>query len=72
MGHMTTGARTPDNDLKILSKGRLNRDILRTIAHEWVHEYDMTILKKPRTGDVGGENENKANSESGRLVKLLN
>jgi len=71
MGHMTTGARTPDSDLKILSKGRLNRDILRTIAHEWVHEYDTTILKKPRTGDVGGENENKANSESGRLVKLF-
>ncbi len=28
-------------------------------------------IKKPRTGDVGGENENKANSESGRLVKLF-
>lgn len=70
-GHMTTGARTPDSELKILSKGRLTRDILRTLAHEWVHEYDTTILEKPRTGDVGGENENKANSESGRLVKLF-
>ena len=70
-GKMSTGSRTPNYSLKILTEKRMMRDILRTIGHEWVHEYDTTILKKPRTADVGGENENKANSESGRLVKLF-
>ena len=36
-GEMTTGSRTNKNKLKILVKGRLNRDGLRTLAHEWSH-----------------------------------
>ena len=43
VGDMTTGQRNTDNEILILSKGRMNRDILRTLAHEWVHEYQRTI-----------------------------
>jgi hypothetical protein len=68
-GGMTTGSRTDDGDLKILSKGRMNRDILRTLAHEWYHEYDRTILKNPKGADIGSKSENDANSEAGAVVK---
>ena len=46
VGGMTTGQRNTQNELIILSKGRMNRDILRTLAHEWVHEYQRTILNR--------------------------
>jgi hypothetical protein len=68
VGGMTTGSRM-ENVLKILSKGRLNRDIMRTIAHEWVHEYQRTIIKRPHGQDIGGKNEDEANSESGAVMK---
>ena len=35
-GGMTTGSRKP-HFIKVLSKNRMNRDILRTLAHEYVH-----------------------------------
>jgi hypothetical protein len=68
-GDMTTGSRTSDNELKILSKGRMNRDILRTLAHEWIHEYQRTILKRSQGANIGGRNENEANSGAGILMK---
>jgi len=68
-GNMTTGQRNDRNELLILSKGRMNRDILRTLAHEWVHEYQRTILKRNQGPDIGGKNENEANSESGAIIK---
>jgi hypothetical protein len=68
-GTMTTGQRNNNNELKILSKGRMNRDILRTLAHEWYHEYDRTILKNPKGVDIGGKSEDNANSESGAIIK---
>jgi len=43
-GQMSTGSRRDDHLIKVLAKDRLNRDIMRTLAHEWVHEYQMTIL----------------------------
>ena len=36
---MTTGVRMPGNEIFVLAKGRLLIDILRTISHEWVHEF---------------------------------
>jgi hypothetical protein len=69
VGDMTTGQRNTKNELFILSKGRMNRDILRTLAHEWVHEYQRTILKRDKGPDIGGKNEDEANSESGKLIK---
>lgn len=69
IGGMTTGQRNTQNELIILSKGRMNRDILRTLAHEWVHEYQRTILNRDKGPDIGGKNEDEANSESGAIIK---
>ena len=68
-GDMTTGQRNSKDELLILSKNRMNRDILRTLAHEWVHEYQRTILKRDKGPDIGGKNEDEANSESGSIIK---
>ena len=67
-GGMTTGSRKP-HFIKVLSKNRMNRDILRTLAHEWVHEYQFTKLNREMGPDIGGKNENEANSESGKVIK---
>ena len=37
VGKMSTGADTDDHVLKVLTTNRLNRDILRTLAHELQH-----------------------------------
>lgn len=71
VGHMTTGSRTEDNELHILTKKRINRDILRTLSHEWIHEYQRTVLKRPHGPDIGGENEDEANAISGQLMKIF-
>ena len=68
-GGMSSGSRTNDSELKILTNGRLNRDIARTIAHEWVHEYQLTILGREHGPNIGGQNEDEANAEAGSLVK---
>jgi Fe-Mn family superoxide dismutase len=68
-GYMSTGSRRGDNLIKVLAKGRLNRDIMRTLAHEWVHEYQMTILSREPGPNIGGKNEDEANAFAGRLVK---
>jgi hypothetical protein len=70
-GSMSTGARTNDSTLKVLTKGRLNRDILRTLAHEWIHEYQMTILNREMGPNIGGENEDEANAISAQLIKMF-
>tara|TARA_R110000868_G_scaffold307071_4_gene568555 strand:- start:159 stop:2336 length:2178 start_codon:yes stop_codon:yes gene_type:complete len=70
-GEMSTGSRTMDSTLKILSKGRLNRDILRTLAHEWVHEHQLTILNRKHGPDIGGKNEDEANAFAGQLIKMF-
>lgn len=65
---MTTGSRLP-HKIKVLSKNRMNRDILRTVAHEWIHEYQMDVLNREMGPDIGGQNEDEANSESGAIMK---
>lgn len=67
-GSMTTGSRN-DNEIKVLTKNRMNRDICRTLAHEWVHEYQMTILNREMGPDIGGQNEDEANAEAGKVIK---
>ena len=71
IGGMSTGSRNQKSELKILSKNRLNRDIMRTLAHEWVHEYQMSVLKREQGPDIGGKNEDEANALAGRLVKMF-
>lgn len=70
-GGMSTGSRTMDSELKILSKGRLNRDVLRTLAHEWVHEYQMKVQNRKQGPDIGGKNEDEANAFAGQLIKMF-
>ena len=70
-GTMTTGSRNNDHVLKVLTKKRLNRDILKTLSHEWVHEYQHSILGRERGPDIGGQNEDEANSYAGRLMKIF-
>lgn len=69
LGKMTTGSRTTKNVLKILAKNRMLIDVLRTLAHEWVHEYQHQILNWEKGPDIGGKNENHANIEAGILMK---
>jgi hypothetical protein len=66
---MTTGSRTNKNKLKILVKGRLNRDVLRTLAHEWSHEHQRTILKRKKGKDIGGKNEDEASAQASQEMK---
>ena len=59
---MTTGVRKPEA-MEILAGGRMNIDVLRTLAHEWVHEYQHQKMGVPEGADVpniGGPIENMA------------
>jgi len=69
IGTMTTGSRTDKNKLKILVKDRLNRDVMRTLAHEWSHEYQRTILKRKKGKNIGGKNEDEASSQASQEIK---
>jgi hypothetical protein len=69
---MTTGVRLPNHDIRILAKNRILVDILRTIAHEWAHEYQsqkMGVKDTDKIQDIGGPEENMANILSGIFVK---
>lgn len=69
---MTTGVRESHHHIKVLCDGRILVDILRTIAHEWLHEYQhqkMGVRDNDRVKEVGGWIENQANAVSGALVK---
>jgi hypothetical protein len=69
---MTTGVRRPNNEILVLSGNRLLVDILRTLAHEWVHEYQyqkMGLRDDQPIQDIGGKEENMANALSGVMVK---
>jgi hypothetical protein len=68
-GNMTSGQRNNKGELLVLSKDRMNRDILRTLAHEWYHEYDRTVLGSPKGPDIGGHSEDDANAEAGKVLK---
>ena len=69
---MTTGVRLPNHTIHVLSKGRLLIDILRTISHEWVHEYQhqkMGYKDTDKIQDIGGPEENMSNVLSGIFIK---
>lgn len=70
-GGMTTGSRNQLGEIKVLSKNRMLRDILRTLAHEWIHEYQLGVLGREMGSDIGGINEDEANSISGQLLKIF-
>ena len=68
----TTGVRMPGSKINILAKGRMLIDILRTLSHEWVHEYqtqEMSVDEKEKIQDIGGPEENMSNVLSGIFIK---
>lgn len=68
----TTGVRRPGSKMYILAKNRMLVDILRTISHEWVHEYQyqkMGLNDKEKIQDIGGPEENMSNVLSGIFIK---
>ena len=70
-GHdMTTGEyQTKEGDIRILSKGRMLIDVLRTLAHEWIHGAEHEILGWNKGPDIGGPNENLCNIYAAMLLK---
>ncbi len=69
-GNMTTGL-NKKGTLKVLFDGRMLIDVLRTLAHEWVHEHQFQYERSKGKQDIGGPDENEANAESGKLMKLF-
>jgi hypothetical protein len=72
VGNMTTGVRLAKHDIHVLVKDRLLIDILRTLSHEWVHEFQhqkMGIKDNDKIKDIGGPEENMANVLSGIFMK---
>jgi hypothetical protein len=69
---MTTGVRRPNSEIFVLTSKRLLIDVLRTLAHEWVHEYQhqkMGLKDDQPVQDIGGKVENMANALGGIMVK---
>ena len=69
-GKMTTGSyKNKSKEIKVLAKGRMLADILRTLSHEWAHCYDHQKLKIKDRKEVGGKAEDFANEKSGEVTK---
>jgi hypothetical protein len=69
---MTTGVRLPKGNIFILVGNRMIIDVLRTLAHEWVHEFQyqkMGLKDNEKIQDIGGPEENMCNALSGIFVK---
>jgi hypothetical protein len=68
---MTTGSYTIETGLiKVLAKGRMLIDVLRTLSHEWIHAAQHDFLGWEKGPDIGGRNEDGCNTYSGVLMKL--
>ena len=67
---MTTGVRMPGHKIYVLANKRLLIDIFRTVAHEWVHEFQHQKMGlKGKVQNIGGPVENMANVLSGIFMK---
>lgn len=67
---MTTGSNKLGR-IRVLCKGRMLIDVLRTLAHEWVHEHQHQYERKKAKQDIGGPDEDEANSEAGKILKMF-
>jgi hypothetical protein len=68
----TTGIRMPGSKIYVLTKGRMLVDILRTLSHEWVHEFQHQKLgldDNAKIQNIGGTEENMCNILSGIFIK---
>jgi hypothetical protein len=68
---MTTGS-NKKGLIRVLCDGRMFIDVLRTLAHEWIHEHQHQFDRKKGNQDIGGPDEDEANAEAGRLLKQYN
>jgi hypothetical protein len=70
--NITTGGYNPsDKCVYTIAEGRQIADILRTLAHELVHQkQDLQGKIKGNIPDIGGVIEDTANAIAGRLVKM--
>lgn len=69
-GDMTTGSYMIEPGvIKVLSKGRMLIDVLRTLSHEWIHAAQHDFLGWEKGPDIGGRNEDGCNIYSGMLMK---
>ncbi len=69
---MTTGVRYPKGKLFVLAGDRLLIDVLRTLPHEWVHEFQhqkMGLKDNAKIQNIGGPEENMCNVLSGIFIK---
>jgi hypothetical protein len=65
---MTTGSEILGR-IKVLAGGRMLIDILRTVAHEWVHEFARQRNIKLQGFNTVSQ-ENFANSEAGIMIRM--
>lgn len=70
--NMTTGSRNKNSELRILTRGRLLIDILRTLAHEWLHEYQVQVLGMKPDADPLSLGEKLSNIDAGAIMKYFN
>jgi hypothetical protein len=69
-GKMTTGSfKGKEKLIKVLFKGRMLADVLRTLSHEWAHCYDHQKKHIKDRNPIGGEAEDFANEKSGEETK---
>ena len=71
--NITTGCYIPsERRIKILTKDRGLIDVLRSIAHEMVHQYQhITGQLTERSGDTGSEQEDEAHATAGVIMRLF-
>lgn len=71
VGGMTTGSRTA-NEIRVIAKNRMLIDVIRTIMHEWVHEFQhqkLGLKDDATVPNIGGTAENMANVLAGIFMK---
>ena len=71
--HMTTGLRIGSpSTIYVLSNHRMISDILRTLSHEWAHEFQhqkLGLRNDAKVPAIGGPVEDFANTIAGIMVK---
>jgi hypothetical protein len=70
--NMTTGVRFGNSHILVLDGKRMLIDVLRTLAHEWVHEFQhqqLGLSEKAKIQNIGGPVENMCNILAGIFIK---
>jgi hypothetical protein len=70
--NMTTGVRFGNSHILVLDGKRMLIDVLRTLAHEWVHEFQhqqLGLNEKAKIQNIGGPVENMCNILAGIFIK---